>query len=93
MEGRWALSYPPLGVAAGGTLALAGGSVLLGASLLARADAPRWLGTLLVVARLLVVPHGVLASFQIEVAHGRNGLAWVVVGTHLFVSETMRTVG
>lgn len=78
-----ALSYPPLGLELVGTLALAAGSVVLGAALHGSDDAPRWLGPLLVVAGLLAVPLGVVASLQRVAAAGSYGLAWVVVGGHV----------
>lgn len=87
-----ALTYPPLGVALVGTLGLAIGSVLLGASLRGRDDAPRWLGPLLVAAGLLVMPLEVLGYFQYGWASGLYGFVWIVVGAHL-LSYTSSSTG
>lgn len=83
-----ALSYPPLGLEFVGTLALAVGSVLLGWSLLARDDASNWLGSFVLVAGLLAIPIGILAHLQTPIASGGYDLAWVVVGSHLLLSDS-----
>jgi hypothetical protein len=80
-----ALSYPPLGVTAAGTLAVIVGSVLLGAELRSRDDAPRWLWPLFTLSGILTVPLGVAPLLQYNEAIGLYCLAMAVVGAHLLV--------
>ena len=78
-----ALSYPPLGVTAAGTLALVVGSALLGAELRGRDDAPRWLWALFALPGVLAVPLGVTPLLQYDEAIVLYCLAMAVVGAHL----------